>query len=140
MFELTVGPIENQWECSEFDNQASGGFVFFKGCVRNHNDGHQVKSLEYQCYESMAIKEGQKIVQAAFAIFDIHFAKCIHRYGHLKLGEVAVWVGTSSSHRQDAFEACHYIIDHVKKVVPIWKKEHYIDKSSQWVACHACGQ
>ena len=139
MFNLTLGPIENHRECSGFDNLASGGFVFFQGCVRNHNDGHRVKSLEYQCYESMAIKEGKKIVKTAFRRFDIHFAKCIHRYGHLELGDVAVWVGASAFHRRDAFEACRYIIDHVKSFVPIWKKEHYVDKPSQWVACHTCG-
>ncbi len=140
MFELTIDPIENQRKYSKVGNPSSGGFVFFEGCVRNHNNGHRVKSLEYQCYESMALKEGQKIVQEAFHRFDIHFAKCVHRYGHLKLGEIAVWVGVSSSHRHDAFKACQYIINHVKILVPLWKKEHYIDKVSTWVACHACNQ
>ncbi|MCY4523973.1 MAG: molybdenum cofactor biosynthesis protein MoaE, partial [Halobacteriovoraceae bacterium] len=99
---------------------------------------YKVKSLEYQCYESMTIKEGTKIVQKALLKFDIHQAKCIHRHGHLNISDVAVWVGVASSHRKEAFYACHYIIDKVKALLPIWKKEYYIGKDAQWVACHNC--
>ena len=118
----------------------AGAIVFFDGRVRNHNEGQQVSSLEYQCYQSMANKEGEKIVKEALDMFSIHHARCVHREGHLDIGDVAVWVGVSSSHRKEAFEACQYIIDEVKARIPIWKKEHYIGQPAKWVACHQCGQ
>ena len=138
MFKLTLNPIEHSSEMRELGHLAAGGVVFFEGRVRNHNEGYSVESLEYQCYESMAIKEGEKIVQEAIGKFDIHHAKCIHRHGHLNISEVAVWIGVSASHRKDAFRACQYIIDKTKVFLPIWKKEYYTDKKSKWVACHNC--
>ena len=138
MFRLTQYPIEHSNEVREINNPASGGLVFFEGRVRNHNEGFKVKSLEYQCYESMALKEGEKIIQSTLKKFNIHFAKCVHRHGHLNVTDVAVWVGVASSHRKEAFEACQFIIDQVKALVPIWKKEYYVDKEAHWVACHHC--
>ena len=138
MFRLTQNPIEHSSEVLEIDNPASGGLAFFEGRVRNHNEGFKVKSLDYQCYESMAIKEGEKIIQSAFKKFNIHFAKCVHRHGHLNITDVAVWVGVTAAHRKEAFEACQFIIDQVKAWVPIWKKEYYIDKEAHWVACPNC--
>ena len=99
MFHLTTDAIEHSKESIELDNPEAGGLVFFEGRVRNHNDGLDVSSLEYQCYDSMAQKEGEKILKLALSLFDIHSAKCIHRHGHLKIGDVAIWVGVSSSHR-----------------------------------------
>ena len=138
MFNLTTETIDHLKESVELDNPAAGGLVYFEGRVRNHNDGLEVSSLEYQCYESMAQKEGEKIVKHALALFNIHFAKCIHRYGHLQIGEVAIWIGVSSSHRREAFNACQYIVSEIKSYVPIWKKEHYKNNKAEWVACHRC--
>ena len=115
-----------------------GGIVTFEGTVRNHNEGYKVSSLEYQCYEEMAQKEGELIVSESLKKFDIEQAFCIHRMGHLKIGEMAVWVYAAAAHRGQAFLACQYIIDEVKGRVPIWKKEHYLNKDPQWVACHQC--
>lgn len=116
----------------------AGAAVTFEGRVRNHNEGHNVTSLEYQCYESMAIKEGNKILKETFEKFNIINAICVHREGHLQISDIAVWIKVYSKHRKEAFEACQYIIDKVKLRVPIWKKEHYIDKDPEWVACHRC--
>jgi molybdopterin synthase catalytic subunit len=138
MFRLTELAIDHQTEVLDFSHLEAGGLVFFEGRVRNHNNALKVKSLEYQVYESMAIKEGQKILERTLKRFDLHFAKCIHRFGHLKLGEVAIWVGVSSSHRREAFEACQFVVDEVKSFVPIWKKEHYELGPSSWIACHRC--
>ncbi len=138
MFNITNKKINHSLEASELYTPAAGGLVFFEGRVRNHNNGLKVDSLEYQCYESMAIKEGEKILERATQKFDIHFAKCLHRHGHLSLGDIAIWVGVSSSHRKEAFLACEYIVDEVKATVPIWKKEYYADKPAVWVECHRC--
>lgn len=118
--------------------QQAGAVVTFDGRVRNHNEGHQVKSLEYQSYESMAEKVGLEIIHEAHQKFDIHQSAAVHRVGHLAIGDAAVVVSVSSSHRADAFKACQYIIDEIKLRVPVWKKEHYLNKEPEWVACHQC--
>lgn len=115
-----------------------GALVSFEGLVRNHNEGKSVQSLEYQCYEAMALKIGNEIIQDTINRFPISKAICLHREGHLEIGEIAVWVGVYSHHRAEAFDACRFIIDQVKLLVPIWKKEHYHDFEPVWVACHQC--
>ena len=138
MFQISKAPLIHNDLVSSIENPKAGAIVFFDGRVRNHNEGHEVSSLEYQCYESMAVKEGKKIVAEALERFDIHEANCVHREGHLQITDVAVWVGVSSSHRKEAFEACQYIIDEVKARVPMWKKEHYVERPAVWVECHRC--
>ena len=140
MFEITEVSIKHDDLISKVEDDKAGAIVFFDGRVRNHNEGHEVSSLEYQSYEAMAVKEGQKIIDEAKAKFDFHHAYCVHRVGHLAIGDVAVWVAVSTSHREMAFRACQFIIDEVKLRVPIWKKEHYVNKEAQWVACHQCAK
>ena len=70
--------------------------------------------------------------------FPIENASCIHRVGELDIGDLAVWVGVSAGHRDEAFKACRYIIDEIKHRVPVWKKEHYEGGDSGWVNCEAC--
>ncbi len=115
-----------------------GGFVSFEGWVRNHNDGMEVRRLEYEAYERLGNAEGTRIVNAAITRFGVSRAACIHRTGALELGDMAVWVGVSAAHRDEAFAACRYIIDEVKQRVPIWKKEHYLNGDSGWVNCERC--
>ena len=117
---------------------AAGGYASFEGWVRDHNDGRRVRHLEYEAFEALAIKEGSRIVQQAIEKFGICRAACVHRVGDLAVGELAVWVGVSAAHRQEAFAACRYIIDEVKHRVPIWKKEHYEHGDSGWVNCERC--
>ncbi|HWK75216.1 MAG TPA: molybdenum cofactor biosynthesis protein MoaE [Povalibacter sp.] len=117
---------------------AAGGYASFEGWVRNHNEGHEVTRLEYEAFEALAHKEGERIVTEAIARFGVISAVCVHRIGSLGIGELAVWVGVSSRHRAEAFAACRYIIDEVKHRVPIWKKEHYVTGDSGWVNCERC--
>jgi molybdopterin synthase catalytic subunit len=81
-----------------------------------------VSSLEYEVYPELAQKEGEKIIQEALTKFDIVDVYCVHREGHLQIGEMAVWVIATSEHRENAFLACQYIIDEVKARVPIGRK------------------
>ena len=127
----------DEWR-RELESPECGGFVTFEGWVRNNNDGHDVLRLEYQAYEALAQKEGERILAEAAIRFPIEHAACIHRVGRLEIGELAVWVGVSSGHRDEAFKACRFIIDEVKHRVPIWKKEFYTDGDSGWVNCEAC--
>ncbi len=119
-------------------DQSCGGFAEFEGWVRNHNEGQFVTQLEYEAYAELAEKEGARIIAEAKEKFGVRRAACVHRIGALAIGDVAVWVGVSAKHRDEAFRACRYIIDEVKHRVPIWKKEHYIDGDSGWVNCERC--
>ena len=115
------------------ENNCIGARSIFEGTVRNTNDGHEVKKLEYECYESLAIKEGDQILDEAIEKFDLIDAFCVHRVGTLEIGETAVIVITTSGHRNESFKGCRYIIDEVKCRVPIWKKEHYEDGETDWL-------
>jgi molybdopterin synthase catalytic subunit len=130
--------IEPDAERDRLLNPSSGGYVSFEGWVRDQNEGQDVLKLEYQAYERLAIKEANRILAEAAAKFPLHGAACVHRVGELQIGDLAVWVGVSSAHRDEAFQACRYIIDEVKHRVPIWKKEHYTGGDSGWVNCEAC--
>jgi len=137
-FRLSVTAIDAAQARLELRDAGAGGFVSFEGWVRDHNEGKEVTALEYEAYEQLALKEGDRILAEALGRFPIKRALCIHRVGALKLGDMAVWVGVSAVHRGEAFDACRYIIDEVKHRVPIWKKEHYVSGDSGWVNCEHC--
>ena len=119
---------------------AAGGYCAFEGWVRNRNDGHDVERLEYEAYEVLAVKEGEKILAEATEKFPHLRAHCVHRTGLLEIGDCAVWVGVCSPHRDEAFKACRFIIDALKVRLPIWKKEHYVSGDSGWVNCERCAE
>lgn len=122
----------------ELCDSRAGGFVSFEGWVRNHNEGHDVTKLQYEAFEALAIKEGDRIIAEAIEKFGVLRAACVHRIGSLAIGDVAVWVGVSAVHRGEAFDACRHIIDAVKHRLPIWKKEYYVNGDSGWVNCERC--
>jgi sulfur-carrier protein adenylyltransferase/sulfurtransferase len=139
-FSFSQAPLEPE-RCREaLADAACGGYVSFEGWVRDHNDGRRVRRLEYEAFEALAIKEGERIVASAIERFGVRRAACVHRVGDLGIGELAVWVGVSAEHRDEAFAACRYIIDEVKHRLPIWKKEHYEDGDSGWVNCERCAE
>lgn len=140
MFSITSDNINNLNELNLeiIKNPSVGGIVYFQGVVRDHNDGKDVSSLEYESYESMAVKVGASIVKEAIEKFGIESAYCIHRVGHLEINDTAVWVVTAGHHRREAYEANQFIIDRIKLEVPMWKKEHYINEKPEWIACHRC--
>jgi molybdopterin synthase catalytic subunit len=117
---------------------ACGGYAAFEGWVRDHNEGQRVRHLEYEAYEALAVREAERIIAEAGARFGVAHAACAHRVGDLEVGELAVWVGVSAAHRDEAFRACRYIIDEIKHRLPIWKKEHYVGGDSGWVNCERC--
>ena len=137
-FRFTPTSIDTESARRELQDLGSGGYVSFEGWVRDQNEGQEVTRLEYEAFQELAVKEGDRIVAEALRRFPIKQALCIHRVGSLELGEMAVWVGVSSAHRGEAFDACRFIIDEVKHRVPIWKKEHYRSGDSGWVNCERC--
>lgn len=138
MFQITDKAIEGEALLQAIAAQSVGALVTFEGRIRNHNDGKEVEGLEYDIYPELAIKEGELIIAEARAKFPIHDVFAVHRHGRLELGQVAVLVAVSSSHRDEAFAACRYVIDEVKQRVPIWKREFYVSGKSEWVGCPAC--
>jgi len=137
MFQLSETPIQAEKLKQLTQDPSCGGFVCFEGWVRNHNIGKSVLRLDYQAHAVLAEQQGQKIIQQAVQQFDIQKAVCVHRIGALDIGDMAVWVGVSAAHRDEAFRACRHILDTVKAEVPIWKKEFWADGDSGWVEPNA---
>lgn len=107
----------------------------FIGTVRDATKGKTVIRLEFEAYEPMAIKEMTRIAEEAFAKWPVQKLLIHHRTGILAVGEVPVVIAVSCAHRDAAFEACRYVIDTLKQMVPIWKKEIFED-GEVWVAAH----
>ncbi|ASJ15858.1 molybdenum cofactor biosynthesis protein MoaE [Thermococcus chitonophagus] len=101
----------------------SGGIVMFLGKVRNENHGRKVLKLIYEAYDDMALKEMARIREEAISRFPITDALIWHRVGELEVGENTILVVTAGKHRKEAFDACMWIVNEVKKRVPIWKRE-----------------
>ena len=140
MFRFSSTALDESALRAELSDPACGGYAAFEGWVRDHNEGRRVRRLEYEAFEPLAIKEGERIIAEALARFGVEHAACVHRSGALEIGEQAVWVGVTARHRDEAFRACRYIIDEVKHRVPIWKKEHYENGDSGWVNCERCAE
>ncbi len=137
-FSFSRTPLDVSALRSALADPACGGYAAFEGWVRDHNEGRRVRHLEYEAYEALAVREAERIIAEAAARFGVAHAACAHRVGDLEVGELAVWVGVSAAHRDEAFRACRYIIDEIKHRLPIWKKEHYVGGDSGWVNCERC--
>jgi len=135
LFSISSSPLDQNQLHSDLSNDKAGAIVVFEGWVRDHNEGKKVSSLEYQVYAELALKEGTQILTEALERFNLHDILCVHREGHLKLGEIAIWVGATASHRDEAFKATRYVIDEIKHRLPVWKKEHYVGHKPEWVFC-----
>ena len=140
MFKISPEPIAPAALQRTLADARAGACVTFEGWVRNRNEGQPVLSLEYEAYAPLAEKEGGRIVAEARERFALLSAVCVHRVGHLQLGEMAVWVGVTAEHRGAAFDGCRYIIDEAKARVPIWKKEHYASGATAWINCAVRGE
>lgn len=133
MFRISIAPLDPAALRRALEDDRAGACVVFEGCVRNRNEGQVVLSLEYEAYVALAEKEGNRIIGEARAKFPVIEVSCVHRVGHLQLGEAAIWVGVLAEHRGAAFEACRFIVDEAKARVPIWKKEHYASGATAWI-------
>ncbi|HEY5079591.1 MAG TPA: molybdenum cofactor biosynthesis protein MoaE [Opitutaceae bacterium] len=138
-FTLTDTAIDPSALQAEFNDVRAGAFVTFEGRVRDVNEGKSVLMLGYEAFAPLARREGERILAEAAAEFGILWATCVHRTGELKPGDLAVWVAVAAGHRGAAFDACRYIIDETKARVPIWKREHYSDGTTEWINCATRG-
>jgi molybdopterin synthase catalytic subunit len=136
MISLTDQPISITEVIDAAQSERAGAVDVFIGTVRNHSLQKNVVRLEYEAYDKMAVKKMEEIAAEVKSKWPVEKIAMMHRKGVLQIGEVAVVVAVSTPHRKEAFEACQYIIDTLKQVVPIWKKEVY-DNGEVWVAAHA---
>jgi molybdopterin converting factor subunit 1 len=104
-----------------------GAVTLFDGIVRNNTRGRRTVYLNYEAYEGMALKQMEALAQHALANYKIRDVRLVHRLGRLEIGETSVLIVVASAHRGAAFDACRYLIDTLKKQVPIWKKEYFED-------------
>ena len=132
MFDLVRHPIDAGSLRKALVRPEDGAAVTFEGIVRNHARGRRVRCLEYQAYESMALKNLRIIGDAARKEFPIRDIGIIHRLGRMDPSECSVAIVVVAAHREAAFAACRYAIDQIKKTVPIWKKEFY-DDGEVWI-------
>ena len=125
MYEIVSRPIDVAAVTAAVAHPRAGATVTFLGTTRDHNDGRRVIRLEYEAYPEMALAEMRKIGDRARERWHIEQIAIVHRIGVVPIGEASVAIAVSAAHRAAAFEACHFAIDRLKEVVPIWKKEHF---------------
>jgi molybdopterin synthase catalytic subunit len=104
-----------------------GAIVTFDGFVRNQSHDRATIYLDYEAYESMALAKMREIIVQLHEKYRIHRAAIVHRLGRLEVGETSVFIAVSAPHRAAAFDACRFAIDTLKRTVPIWKKEYFVD-------------
>ena len=127
MFRLIRESIDIRKIVEDIQKPEDGALVVFDGVVRNHSKNRPVRFLEYDAYESMAIKKLEEVGSRAKLQYAIRDIAIVHRLGHMDVGECSVVIAVASAHRGPAFEACRFAIDTIKEIVPIWKKEFYED-------------
>jgi molybdopterin synthase catalytic subunit len=133
---ITEAPISAAALASRVRSDADGAIVSFEGVVRDHNAGKGVCYLEYEAYAEMAEREMAIIGSEAMREYGATNVAIVHRVGRLEVGEVSIAIAVAAPHRREAFAACAYTIDAVKRRVPIWKKEQYAD-GEQWLGAQA---
>lgn len=124
-FAIDAAPIEPARLLAAVGDPAAGASVLFLGTTRDQNAGRRVTRLEYEAFGSMAVREMRQLARAARRRWPIRRVAMVHRVGVVPIGEASVGIAVSAAHRAEAFEACHWLIDRLKEIVPIWKKEHY---------------
>ncbi|HVX38905.1 MAG TPA: molybdenum cofactor biosynthesis protein MoaE [Gemmatimonadaceae bacterium] len=130
---LVHRPIDATALAAEVARMANGATLLFIGTVRDVNDGRGVTGMEYSAYESMAQRELLDIVTEASRQFGTEDIVVEHRLGALELGEASVVIAVAHPHRAAAYDANRYVIEQLKRRVPIWKREHYVDGTREWV-------
>jgi MoaE-MoaD fusion protein len=119
--------INSQGVIEAIKRPEDGAVAVFEGIVRNHSRNRRTLHLDYEAYESMAIKKLEELAEQALEQFAVREVAMVHRLGRLEIGETSVLIVVASAHRGAAFDTCRWLIDTLKKTVPIWKKEHFED-------------
>jgi len=125
--EITREAIDTQQVLASLKRGEDGAAVVFEGVVRNQTRGRKTLYLDYEAYEEMALQQMEALAQQSLKQFQIRDVALVHRLGRLEIGETSVLVVVASAHRAAAFDACRWLIDTLKRTVPIWKKEYFED-------------
>jgi molybdopterin synthase catalytic subunit len=133
MIEITTDQIDAAALTERVRSPLAGAVCMFLGTAREMTGDRRTSALDYEAYPDMALKKLAELEADARRRWPIIEAAIVHRIGHLDLGEISVVVAVSCPHRQQAFEACQWLIDTLKQVVPIWKKESWADGGEEWV-------
>ncbi|MDG6987724.1 MAG: molybdenum cofactor biosynthesis protein MoaE [Nitrososphaerota archaeon] len=129
---ITRAPIDVAKILRAVRDPSAGGTALFLGTVRDRNEGKAVRGLEYQVYRGMAEKKMSAIEAEVRMKWPVRKMVMVHRYGRLRIGEVSVAVAVASEHRAEAFEACRYAIDTIKRTLPLWKRESLPGGGEAW--------
>ena len=126
-------PLDPSALLAEVASVANGASIVFVGTVRDVNEGRAVSGIEYTAYEAMAVRELETIATEAAARFGTEHIVVEHRIGRLDLGEASVVIAVAHPHRVAAYDASRFVIEELKRRVPIWKREEYVDGTREWV-------
>jgi len=132
---IKMQPLNEAENISFVQDDQAGGIDVFIGTVRDRTEDKNVTHLEFESYEAMAVSELRKIIERASEKWSLLKISVHHRLGKVEIGEAAVVIAVSAAHRDAAFNGCRFIIDELKKTVPIWKKEVFED-GEIWVSAH----
>jgi molybdopterin synthase catalytic subunit len=129
---ITTEPIDASDVLAAAGSPQDGAVLLFLGIVREENEGRPVTGMRYDAYDSMAERVLNEIAREAVERFGVTRLAAVHRTGDLEIGDTSVAIAVSTPHRADAFSACRHLIDELKRRLPIWKKEHYVE-GSRWL-------
>jgi molybdopterin converting factor subunit 1 len=124
---LVRDPIDTQGVLERMKRGEDGAAVVFEGVVRNQTRGRKTLCLDYEAYEEMALQQMEGLAERMLKQFQVRDVALVHRLGRLEIGDTSVLIVVASAHRAAAFEACRWLIDTLKRTVPIWKKEYFED-------------
>ncbi|HEX8905615.1 MAG TPA: molybdenum cofactor biosynthesis protein MoaE, partial [Longimicrobiaceae bacterium] len=130
---VTDRPLDAARLLADSVHPDDGAALLFWGVVRNENDGRPVSHLEYHAYAEMAERTMHRIAEEAISRFGVGDVRVVHRVGRLAVGEASVAICVAAPHRGEAYEASRYVIEELKRRVPVWKREGYVDGESEWV-------
>ena len=130
---ITARAIDPAAVLESVRDPSAGGTVIFLGTVRKRSEGKKVERLEYQVYKAMAEKKMSELEAQVKSRWPVKKIAMVHRYGRLEVGEVSVAVAVSCEHRAEAFQACRFAIDTIKRSLPLWKKERFSGGEESWV-------
>ena len=129
---ITDAPIDPATVLASVGSERDGATILFLGVVRNHDEGRSVDGMRYDIYEEMASEVLRAIAEEASERAGGADVAVVHRHGALQVGEVSVAIAVATPHRAESFDASRYVIEEIKKRLPVWKKERYVDGGERW--------
>ena len=131
--EVSSDPIDTAALLARVGSDEDGAALLFIGVVRDHAEGRKVTGMRYDVYAEMATEVLREIALEASIPLGTDRIAVAHRFGELKIGDISVGIAVSSPQRAESYEASRFVIEEIKKRLPVWKKEHYVDGVSEWV-------